>query len=734
MRLHRCSYRKPSFPLASHATPLHIPDATRRHGQTPRNNYSTLRAHYSDPDIMHKNLSGEAVALLQSALGRSSVGHGSGTGTSDAACASDRQTSDSLGHSGFLNGEPPAHQEFSRPPLVDTFRAALLAMRKGDTHRLLALLGTIGRMTQTELQDAAAAIPRTTFTEFFRALDPFRVAETCDPAGTANITTGMFKMLYLESKVDDWGVRKLYSQLLQCLLNLMRALKLSGHALHVEEYIMLLRCAGATTDIGAVRTLWHDLKDGPANAWVTAELFTELVKARFSTEPLYTSYQKTHRMVTPRNMHRSRVILPRYNVLCLDLLHFRYRRSRLSFGLAKDVPHVEELQRSSRGDGPSIRLFRHIVSSGYYVSEELICAIMVALGRAGSLKVVGTEILWNYFGITPPESESLHTVPSAEPFQKPRELPPPPKFRLQPTVILMRAIVETYGSNGEIRLAMHLVRELAATHKIDIPQDVWQNLLEWTYIMSTPPASTAWKKAGLYAKVPDRGTVENIWHLMTVTYEKKPTFEDYSVLIRTLIARRRSDPSEALSHMREALKLYHKKCQEYEVAVFKYTQFRRDGGRLSDALRRLHQARFRKEWMWYEISTWCRTLLRSLGSPQTSPLPNPWVPSVIEEFRPFLKNPMQYRTPTGNVSLVDPALEPFISVPIGVVKQKFVMRNKEHGWSELKYGIVKTAVMSSHALADFRLSVMSNPLKLLAPRLDSFYYEKDQSPSRFVPS
>jgi hypothetical protein len=733
MRLHRCSHWKPSFPLASDATPLHILDATRRHGQTSRNNYSTLRAHYSEPIAMHKNLSDEAVALLQSALGLSNIGQGSGTGPLDAAYALDRQKNDGLGRSDSLAGESPAHRESNRPPVMDIFRAAVLAMRKGDTPRLLALLGTLGRMTQTELEDAAASIPRTTFTEFFRSLDPFHVAETCDPAGTSNITPGMLKMLHLESKADEWGVRKLYSQLLQCLLNLMRALRASGQALHVEEYIMLLRCAGATTDIGAVKTLWDDLRGSPANAWLTAELLVEFTKARFSIEPLYTSHQKTHRMVTPRNLHRSRIVLPRNTVQRLDLLHFRYRPSKYSFGLTRDVPHVEEVQRLFRHDGPSIRLFRYIVYNGYRVNEELICAVMIAFGRAGSLKVVGTEILWNYFGIIPPESESLDSVPSATPFQDPRRLPPPPKVRLRPTVLLMRAIVETYGSNGEIRLAMHLVRELAIAHKIDIPPDVWQDLLEWTYIMSTPPASTAWKKAGLHAKVPDRGTVENIWHLMTVTFKVEPGFEDYKVLIRTLIARRRSDPSEALSHMREALKLYHKQCRDYEVAVFRYTQLRRDGGRLSHALHRLHRARFDKEGMWYEISTWCRTLLKSLGSPKTSPLPNPWVPSFIEEFQPFLKNPMQYRTPTGNVSLIDPALEPFISLRSGVIRQRFVMRKRDQGWLELKYGILKTAVISSHALADFRLSVMSNPLKLLAPRPESFYYRYDQSPARYVP-
>ncbi|KAI0393130.1 mitochondrial ATPase expression-domain-containing protein [Xylariaceae sp. FL0594] len=728
VRSHQYLNWNSSFPLTSHATPLSSRNAAGRRIQHLRSHHTTSQSHgHRTVYLANNQLTREAVDILRSALERSDGGRDSTIRPSDSAYASETRKNESLGCPSSLDNISQAHAEFDRPPLVDTFRAALSAVRKGDTRRLIALLRTLGRLHQDEFTDTVAAVPRTTITEFFRALDPLEVAKTCDHAGTANVTVGMFKMLYLESKVDDWGIQKLYSQLFESLLTLMKALKSLGHPLHTEEYIVLLRCAGATADIPAVKTIWDDLNASTTSAWRDSEVFTEFIKARFSTEPLYTGYQKTHRMVTPRNMHRARIMLGMKNVLRLDLLRYKYRSARLFFGANRDTTRVDELQRWFRHVASALRLYKRYVSSGHDIDENFVCAIMIAFGRAGELELVGTEILWKYFGITTPRVTWLKDIRPAVPFRAHyitgrKSLPPGPESRLRPTVRLMRAIVETYGSNGEIRLASQLVWELSRKHNIQIPQDVWQDLLEWTYIMSAPPASTAWKKAGLYDKIPEPGSVESIWQIMTTAFQNEPTFDQYSILIRTLLAHRLSNPSEAVSYMRTAVGLYHQQCQKYETAVFECTQLRRAGARLHQALHQLYRARFEKERMWYEISTWCRKLFFETQAPRTTVIPNPLIPSLVEEFRPFVKNPIEYRTPTGSVSLTDPALEPMMSIPTGSVRQVSLLRRKRAQWGVQDHMALKTAVMSVHALADFKLPVMSDPLKLLVPRPSSFEY------------
>ncbi|KAI3320374.1 hypothetical protein HD806DRAFT_524738 [Xylariaceae sp. AK1471] len=593
-------------------------------------------------------------------------------------------------------------------------------MREGDTRKLLMQLNKIKRMSREYLQDAVTMLPRTTFIEFFRALDPLHVARDCDPAGTSHISVGMFKMLHMESSIDDWGVRKLYTRLLQRLLMLMDALKSSGHALNVEEYISLLRCAGAASDIMGVKKIWRDLILGPAVVWRNSEVYTEFIKARFLTDPLYTNYQKTTRMVTPRNLHRSRMRLAEGYVRRLDTLHLMLRGKKLRFGLNKDAELVEEQMRLLRGNGPALRLFNRVIVYGILVDENLLCAIMIALGRSGTLHFIGTHILQKQFGIIMSHLTLDERDSQSQAAAQGNTISSGP-FRIRPTVRLMRAVVETYGSNGEISIAVQLVEHLSNAYGIPIPPDVWQDLLEWTYIMSTPPATTAWKIAGLYSKIPSPKAVEMIWNAMTSPpYNQVPSFEHYDVLIRSLIGQRSYNQAEALPRMREAVALYHEQCQEYEAAVFEYIQNLRDGISSGATVHRFECARFKKQQMWYDISVWCRTLLKNLRYSLVSPVPNPLVPDFIQEFRPFLKNPVRYPTPTGRVSLVDPVIETFTSMQTGVIEQTLRMKDKKGKWAHLRRHQRKVAVLSSHSLANFNAAKLTDPLSLLAPQQDAF--------------
>ncbi|KAI1114627.1 mitochondrial ATPase expression-domain-containing protein [Nemania sp. NC0429] len=598
---------------------------------------------------------------------------------------------------------------------ASSFQRALIALRGGDVRRLLVQLRVIQRLSREELRNAAATLPRTTFTEFFRALDPLRVARDCDPAADSYISTGMVKLLHLESGIDLWGVRRLFTGLLQQLLLLMQAMKMAGYSLHTEEYIALMRCAGACCDISGVKALWNDMIRGPAVVWRNEETYIEFIEARFLTEPLYTNYEKVTRMVTPRNLHRSRLQLHDNSVRRLDNLHFGMRKKRGLFGLNKDVGHMEGLARALRGNSHILKLLRTVVlARSFRMSERLLCALMIGLGRSGSLRLIGTEILEKYFGIKTP-----HPIAKESKDKDKQGAATPERPRIVPTVRLMRAIVEVYGSNAEIGVAVQLVEYLSTTYNLPIPPDVWQDLLEWTYIMSTPPASTAWKIAGMRMKIPNIQAVEMIWNAMTAPpHNHIPTFQNYSLLIRSLIVQTPVGLAPILSHMREAVALYDEQCREYEAAAFAYIHHLRDGVISSAATHRFESARFKKQSMWYDISRWCRMILKNQPYSTDSPFPNPAVPGFIEEFRPFLKNAIQYRIPTGDVKLVDPALETFRVIPTGEIEQRVPIRNARKAWIQKVIVIPKFAVLSSHSLG--RLKPTHNPLTLIAPDRKAF--------------
>ncbi|KAK6949767.1 hypothetical protein Daesc_008088 [Daldinia eschscholtzii] len=559
----------------------------------------------------------------------------------------------------FSNGPTPT---LPRPSSTGTddlvaslprpFRKALEAIRLKDTRRLLIYLKQISYMEETKLQEVISSIPRTIITELFRAIDPFVVARDADPTDQAHISHGAFQTLSLGATIDVWGVRRVYSQLLRYMLVLLSALKNSGGVLLAEEYGYFLRCAASASDLGGIKWVWHEMIRTNTAEWRHGGLYNEFISARFLTNPSYTSYDKTRRMVTGRSLHQSKFILHWRQVRRLDWLRYQTRLNKLYFGLNKDVAHAEDLVRVMRKNGPAGRIFHFIRRDGIFMDESLACDLMIAFGRAGSLQFVKIVILEHIFGI----DMAKITSDTATPINYSLEFSLP-RVRIRPTVLLMKAVVETYGSNSEIGLALQLVKYISETYDIPIPSSVWKDLLEWTYIMSAPPTSTGWKAAHMFSKVPKGEVVELIWDMMvSEPYYVQPSFEHYDILIRSIAGQHRLD--KLLPRMREALELYNFQCQEYEDAVIEYVQMINNGVRISETIHRYQRARFRKATMRYSIQTWCRKFLDSVRAHNpTNPLLVVAVPDFINEFRAFIPNPAIYRTSSGYVSLFDPQRE-----------------------------------------------------------------------------
>ncbi|KAI1773657.1 hypothetical protein F4818DRAFT_97367 [Hypoxylon cercidicola] len=574
------------------------------------------------------------------------------------------------------------------------FQRALKALQQRDTRRLLIHLRQIARLGDMELRELVAALPRTTFTEFFRSLDPLYVARDIDPTDQTLISVGVYQVLSMGSTIDDWGVRQLYSRLLRRMLILVGALKASGQGLQIEEYIYLLRCAGAASDPAGAKLIWDELRQAQTSDWRYSEAFAEFVSARFLTRPLYTGYDKTKRMVIPRNLHRSRLRLSRHRVYRLDRLRFNTRLRKLRFGLNKDQDYAEDLMRMMRKKGPASRMIAICLEDGYRMNEPLLCALMVAFGRVGSLRFVGSRILNEYFGIRMRRLvyNEAHGGDAGK-----TEIDNVP-FRIRPSTRLMEAVVETYGSNGEIAIAFQLVDHISKTHRIAIPLRIWQDLLEWTYVMSCPPASTAWKWAGMYSKIPSSSAIELIWDTMTsAPYHIQPGFDQYNIMIRSLLGRHQFRKSLPL--MREAVHLYNAHCREYEEVVFEYVQMIRTGTYIGEVMSRYERARFRKARMHYDTEWWCRKFLLNVRSfDPTNPLAIIEVPDFFREFGSFIPNPARYRTATGYVSLRDRARESPVRVN-GYVRMDVPMKHRRN-WIFQSVKAKKFQLISRNSLAD----------------------------------
>ncbi|KAI0103120.1 hypothetical protein F4776DRAFT_648604 [Hypoxylon sp. NC0597] len=576
------------------------------------------------------------------------------------------------------------------------FQKLFEALQQRDTRRLLIYLRRIPLMGELKLQEAVARLPRTTFTELLRSLDPLCVARDADPTDQANIPVGMYQTLHLDPYIDEWGIRKLYSQLLQGMLALVAALKASGQVLQTEEYIYLLRCAGAASDPVGANWIWNDMVRDQTVHWRQGETYAEYISARFLTRPLYTGYDKTRRLVHPRNLHRSRIRLDSRHVERLDRLRFNTRLARLCVGLLKDVPHTEDIMRKLRKNRPVTKLFFRLLQENYILNESLLCSFMIAFGRAGSLRFIGSRILHAFFGIdlrrlTYHEGQDTQITSDKNQIES-------FAYRVRPTVRLMEAVVEVYGSNAEIAIAFQLVNHISKTYHIPIPRSVWQDLLEWTLVMGSPSMSVAWKQADMQFKIPTRSAVELIWDAM-VSHQVQPGFDQYSILIRSLLGRHQI--SRVLPFMRQAIELYKAQVQEYEEAVFEYVRMVQDGLRLSNTVHRYERARFQKSRMWYEIRAWCRKYLSVVRSfDPHNPLTIVAVPNFIRDFRHFIPTPAQYRTATGYISLHDPAQEQTYGVRIQHLPMFIPTKSKrKRTWGHQYAKVRKLSILSRNSLA-----------------------------------
>lgn len=406
-----------------------------------------------------------------------------------------------------------------------------------------------------------------------------------------------------------------------------------------------------------------------------AVTYTEFVRAKFLTEPLYNGWNKTTRVVVPRNLHRSRLLLSPATVRKLDRLNYSLTVRRGTRGANQSVGHIEHQMRSMRKPGPVEKLWRQ-ARNKKLMNEDLACVFIIAFGRAGALRTVARKILQGHYGIA---DESVFFVDISQGEEEPsivaakqrrlKAVVPDTQSQalLRPNERLMEAIVEAFASNGEITTALLLVEKIAREHGVPVPMRVWTDLLEWAHIMGSKPYSTMWRAARLDSKLPQAHAVEVIWHKMRAAEPgAEPDFKQLSIMAQSYLGRGRH--SDAYPYLKALLVLYRAQCDEYQRSGLEYTQCLRDGALSNSTLNQYERARFRRQAQWYSLNRLChRFLVKYRPRPEvhdgaTSSL----IPAFIEEFREFIPNPATYRTPSGSVFLFDPATENSLYLGVGL--------------------------------------------------------------------
>lgn len=498
---------------------------------------------------------------------------------------------------------------------------------------------------------ALAQLPATAFSELLRSLDPVdALSSELDPTNGMHVGPGMAQSTPLGNEIDVWGVRKRYVNVLVQAMNAAKLRLEAGRDLLLSDYKMLLRCAGAACDLDSVQAAW-DMMANTGLRDQDPEAYLELARARFLTEPLYAQYDLARFRVRPINLHMEKLwIMGRKQRQYLRILgHNMLRRQRHHFGHnRRSLGHVEHLTRFMRRSKPPYLMLQAATRLCYIVDERLLCAVMVALARSGSIRLFQDQVLKKYWGVhvSRPAGAEGHVTVQAVVYAA--------DSPLRPSERLLEAIVSSYCINAEFSLALKVLDAVSSCYAIPIPDKVWFDLLEWAYVLSSKPASTEWKILNRQfrgTKGVGRNAVQMVWDAMTAEpYNVQPGLYQYQLLARDLISR--SLFSKALDVVLELEPMYRALLAELEGAFCKHALSSALGVEVAASEMAWRRARARKHAALYRLQTMCRALLKQVCDGNTGAHTTVrGVPQFIEAFRDLLPDNISYPIQTGFVQI-----------------------------------------------------------------------------------
>ncbi|EEY21655.1 predicted protein [Verticillium alfalfae VaMs.102] len=252
------------------------------------------------------------------------------------------------------------------------------------TRDVVETLSVVRALVNSPSADEAIAamrgIPRTTVSEILRCLDPLEAGHRLDCTHSLVIPDHLQEFSPVALAFDEFGVRKIYKDLFTTMVAFVELLHQAGHQLMLADYVVLLRCAGATSDVTAAKRVWKlmdlnevwDLREGLG--------YDELVKARYLVEPLYRQYDLARVRLRPRNLRK----VNRPDMALRGRLEkLRLYEARSKYHAYGKSPHQPErdLHWVLSLPGPLNRIWFKMLNQGVTITESLQCSYLVACGR-----------------------------------------------------------------------------------------------------------------------------------------------------------------------------------------------------------------------------------------------------------------------------------------------------------------------------------------------------------------
>ena len=188
----------------------------------------------------------------------------------------------------------------------------------------------------------------------------------------------------------------------------------------------------------------------------------------------------------------------------------------------------------------ALALFDEMLREGVIPDMATFEFLLLAVAKMGNLSVV-KSLIWRCWGVdiaapffsteavggianSEPCSPTSTQSPSAAGYQTLQEPTNPTPLHLPPTSTTLTNIACAFSRLSHPSIAIRLINHLSITYSLPIPFSTWQQLINWTYVFTRPPATT---------RVMREKIMSRLWRVMRCSpYNVDPDIEMFDLMIR----------------------------------------------------------------------------------------------------------------------------------------------------------------------------------------------------------
>ena len=198
-------------------------------------------------------------------------------------------------------------------------------------------------------------------------------------------------------------------------------------------------------------------------------------------------------------------------------------------------------------------MFSVMVNRGISANSKTFELLMLALSREGDLR--GAKAILNKVWNVDVDSILAGEQDPAQLTKLARGSP------LYPTTTTLHTIAHVFGSNNELSTALRIVDYVSRQFSITVGPEVWDELLEWTYVLSSRRHGARINDGASRGQL-SLSSVESLWETMvSAPYNIRPNMRMHNFYCINL--RHRQMLHAMLHQMRAGLTLYRIQATEY---------------------------------------------------------------------------------------------------------------------------------------------------------------------------